>query len=167
MFKILTYPNKILDEKTEDFDFENPIVDPKELEREMLATMFANGGIGLAAPQVGINTRMFVMGHSLMPENSFGLFNPEIINSSNELREAEEGCLSFPGIFAKIRRPSWIEVKYKTSDGEEKINRFEGYDCVCFLHELDHLDGIVFKDRLSTLKWAMSVKKSKKVKRYA
>jgi peptide deformylase len=165
--KILTYPNPILDEKVPDFDFDNPVMDPKELERQMLATMFANNGIGLAAPQVGIKTRMFVMGHALMPENSFGIFNPEIINASSTLREVEEGCLSFPRIFAKIKRPSWIEVRYKTSDGEEKTNRFEGYDCVCFLHELDHLDGVVFKDRISSLKWALAVKKSKKVKNYA
>jgi peptide deformylase len=167
MLKILTYPNKILDEQVPEFDFDNPIMDPIELEKEMLATMFANNGIGLAAPQVGIRARVFVMGHALMPDNSFALFNPEIINSSSELREVDEGCLSFPNIFAKIKRPSWIEVKYKTSSGEEKINRFEGYDCVCFLHELDHLDGIVFKDRLSSLKWALAVKKSKKVKKYA
>jgi peptide deformylase len=167
MLKILTYPNKILDEQVPEFDFENPIMDPKELEKEMLAAMFASNGIGLAAPQVGIKTRVFVMGHALMPDNSFALFNPEVVNSSTELREVDEGCLSFPNIFAKIKRPSWIEVKYKTSNGEEQINRFEGYDCVCFLHELDHLDGIVFKDRLSSLKWALSVKKSKKVKKYA
>lgn len=167
MLEILKYPNKILDEQVPDFDFNNPIMDPKELEKEMLATMFANNGIGLAATQVGIKTRVFVMGHSLMPENSFAVFNPEIINASTNLREAEEGCLSFPNIYAKIKRPSWIEAKYKTSDGEEKINKFEGYDCICFLHELDHLDGIVFKDRLSSLKWALAVKKSKKVKNYA
>jgi len=167
MLNILKYPNPILDEKMPEFDFDNPIMEPEELEKEMLATMFANGGIGLAAPQVGIKTRVFVMGHALMPENSFALFNPVIINSSKDLREIEEGCLSFPNIFAKIKRPSWVEVKYETSGREEKIDRFQGYDCVCFLHELDHLDGIVFKDRLSSLKWALSVKKSKKVKNYA
>lgn len=167
MLKILTYPNTMLDEQVPEFDFENPVMDPKELEREMLATMFAHGGIGLAAPQVGIKARVFVMGHALMPDNSFALFNPEIVNSSNDLREIEEGCLSFPSVFAKIKRPSWVEAKYKNSGGEEVLNRFEGYDCVCFLHELDHLDGVVFKDRLSTLKWALAVKKSKKVKKYA
>jgi peptide deformylase len=167
MLKILKYPNPLLDEKVPEFDFNNPIMDPKELEKEMLATMFANNGIGLAATQVGIRARVFVMGHSLMPENSFALFNPEVVNASSTLREAEEGCLSFPNIFAKIKRPSWVEVKYKNSDGEEQVNRFEGYDCVCFLHELDHLDGIVFKDRISSLKWALSIKKSKKVKTYA
>jgi peptide deformylase len=167
MLKIVTYPNPILEEKMPEFDFENPIMDPKELETEMLAVMFANNGIGLAAPQVGLRARVFTMGHSLMAEQSFAVFNPEIIDASTEVRDLEEGCLSFPSIFAKIKRPSWITVKYKNSSGEEVINRLEGYDCVCFLHELDHLEGIVFKDRLSQLKWSLAVKKSKKVKKYA
>ncbi len=164
---IVKYPNPILEEVMPEFDFENPILDPKELEKEMLATMFANNGMGLAAPQVGVRTRMFVMGHALMPESSFAAFNPEIIDASPNLRELEEACLSFPTIYAKVKRPAWIVAKYKNSNGEEQTSRFEGYDCVCFLHELDHLNGIVYKDRLSTLKWAMAVKKSKKVNRYA
>jgi peptide deformylase len=164
---IVKYPNPILDEVMPKFDFENPIITPKELEKDMLSTMFANNGMGLAAPQVGVRARMFVMGHALMPEKSFGVFNPEILDASSDLRELEEGCLSFPIIYAKVKRPSWIIAKYQNSDGEEQTNRFEGYDCVCFLHELDHLNGIVYKDRLSTLKWAMAVKKSKKVNRYA
>ena len=164
MTEIVLYPNTILAERMPEFDFNNPITDPKELEQTMLAVMFSRNGIGLAAPQIGVKTRAFVMGHNLMPDNSFALFNPEVVDASDQLRDAEEGCLSFPGIWAKIKRPSWIIVKYFDSNGEEKTNRLEGYDCVCFLHELDHLEGIVFKDRLSTLKWAMAVKKSKKVK---
>lgn len=167
MTEVVLYPNEILNERMPDFDFSNPIMDPKELERELLAVMFTSNGIGIAAPQIGIRTRVFAMGHSLMPDNSFALFNPEIIEASDQLREAEEGCLSFPGIWAKIKRPNWIVVKYFDSNGEEKTNRLEGYDCVCFLHEYDHLEGIVFKDRLSVLKWAMAVKKSKKVRKYA
>jgi peptide deformylase len=106
------------------------------------------------------------MGHSLMPEASLALFNPTVIDASNEFQDVEEGCLSFPNIFAKIKRPTWIVVKYNTSENEERTERMEGYNCKCFLHELDHLDGIVMKDRLSQLKWALAVKKSKKVKKY-
>ena len=164
---IVKYPNEILNEVMPLFDFDNPIMDPKELETEMLATQFANNGVGLAAPQVGLRTRVFTIGHALMSDQSFAVFNPEIIDASTELREVEEGCLSFPNIFAKIKRPNWIVVKYFDSDGVEQTNRLEGYDCVCFLHELDHLNGIVYKDRLSQLKWSLSVKKSKKVRNYA
>jgi peptide deformylase len=165
--KIIKYPNPILDEVMPDFDFENPIMDPKELEIDMLACMFANGGIGLAAPQVGIRARVFTIGHATMPENSFAVFNPVIVDASTELRDLEEGCLSFPNVYAKVKRPEWIVVKYYDKNGEEKTDKLEGYNCVCFLHEMDHLNGVVFKDRLSQLKWALAIKKSNKVKKYA
>lgn len=167
MTKIVTYPNPILEEQMPAFDFENPIMDPKELEIEMLSIMFSRDGIGLAAPQIGIRTRMFTMGHMSMPEHSIGVFNPEVIEASTEMLDVEEGCLSFPFVYVKIKRPSWIVVKYYTSSGEERTERLEGYNCKCFLHELDHLNGINFKDRVSTLKWALAIKKSKKVKKYA
>jgi peptide deformylase len=166
MEKLVFHPDPILEEQMPAFDFDNPIMDPKELEKELLAIMFANNGIGLASPQIGIRTRVFAMGHSLMPEASLAMFNPTVIDASNEFQDIEEGCLSFPSIFAKIKRPTWIVVKYNTSENEERTERMEGYNCKCFLHELDHLDGIVMKDRLSQLKWALAVKKSKKVKNY-
>ncbi len=166
MAKILLYPNPILDEKMPDFDFSNPIMDPVELEKLLLSTMFANNGIGLASPQIGIKTRVFSMGHSLMPENSLAMFNPIVLEARDEFQDVEEGCLSFPNIYAKIKRPKWILVKYQTSTGEEKTEKMEGYNCKCFLHELDHLDGIVMKDRLSQLKWSLAIKKSKKVGKY-
>lgn len=164
---VITHPNPILEEVMPEFDFANPIMDPKELEIDMLACMFAYGGIGLSAPQVGIRARVFTMGHAMMPESSSAFFNPEVIECSQDFRLLDEGCLSFPGVYAKVKRPSWIVVKYFDKNGEEKTEKLEGYDCVCFLHELDHLNGVVFKDRLSPLKWGLAVKKSKKVNRYA
>jgi peptide deformylase len=74
----------------------------------------------------------------------------------------EEGCLSFPGIFVNIKRPRAIKARWQNSKGEFVEGEFTGYDCKCFLHELDHLEGIVFQDRVSPLKWAMGVKKSKR-----
>lgn len=167
MLQIVKYPNPILDEQMPDFDFANPFMDPVKLEKQMLEAMYTSDGIGLAAPQVGLKTRVFVMGHKDMPENSMAFFNPEVVDASSDLLDIEEGCLSFPLVFVKIKRPSWIVGKYYTSSGEERTERFEGYNCKCFLHELDHLNGINFKDRLSPLKWALAIKKSKKVKRYA
>ena len=76
----------------------------------------------------------------------------------------EEGCLSFPGVYVKIKRPKAVQVKYQNSKGEEEIATFENYECRCFLHEFDHLEGITFRDRTSTLKWALAVKKSTKRK---
>jgi peptide deformylase len=74
----------------------------------------------------------------------------------------EEGCLSFPGVYVNIKRPKAIKARWQNSSGETMEGEFTGYECKCFLHELDHLEGIVFQDRVSTLKWALGVKKSKR-----
>jgi peptide deformylase len=165
MLEIVKYPNPILSERMPEFNFEDPIMDPKELERQMLAAMFANGGIGLSANQVGIRTRVFVMGDKSNFLNAKAFFNPIVIANTEKVLALEEGCLSFPGIYANIKRPSAIKVEYKTSDGTTEQAEFEGYDCKVFLHEFDHLEGITFQNRLSPLKWAMAVKKSQSKKR--
>lgn len=162
--KITTFPDPILRERMPEFDFENPIMDPKELEREMIATMFANDGMGLAANQVGIRTRMFVMGDKRNFLMAKAYFNPVIVANTTEIHDLEEGCLSFPGVYVNIKRPTGIQVEYQNADGETERAEFKGYDCKCFLHEYDHLEGITYQDRVSTLKWALAVKKSKKRK---
>ena len=164
MLKIITYPNSILTERMPEFDFTNPIMDPIELEKEMVAAMFANQGIGLSANQVGIRTRVFVMGHPGIPDQACAFFNPEIIANTDKLSDFEEGCLSFPNIYVKLKRPGAIQVKYRDSKGVEQFATFKGIECRCFLHEFDHLEGITFNDRASTLKWALAVKKSQKRK---
>lgn len=164
MLKIVTNPNSILKEKLKDFNFENPEVDPIDLEKQMIETMFAHNGIGLSANQVGINARVFVMGHKNYAENAKAYFNPVVVANTQQLIEDEEGCLSFPGIYVKIKRPSAIKVQYQNSKGEVEETEFHGYECRCFLHEYDHLEGITFKDRTSQLKWALAVKKSQKRK---
>jgi peptide deformylase len=161
---ILKFPNPILRERMPDFDFENPVVDPKELERDMLAMMFANNAIGLSANQVGVRARVFVMGDKENFLMAKAYFNQIIVANTNDVTEMEEGCLSFPGVYVKIKRPAAIKVQYQTSTGETELAEFEGYDCKCFLHEFDHLEGITFQDRTSTLKWALAVKKSIKRK---
>lgn len=160
--KILTFPNQILREQMPAFDFQNPSVDPVQLEQSLLNLMYQHDGIGLSANQAGIRARVFVMGHRDNPEAGMAFFNPEVIECTNETEDLEEGCLSFPGIFVKIKRPTAIKARWQNSKGESVEATFEGYECKCFLHELDHLEGIVFKDRVSSLKWAMSSKKSKR-----
>jgi peptide deformylase len=146
------------------FDFENPIMDPVELEKSMIELMFLHDGIGLAANQAGVETRVFVMGHKDNPETAQAFFNPEVIANTSDSVELEEGCLSFPGIYVNIKRPTAIKARWQNSQGEFEEGEFDGYNCKCFLHELDHLEGIVFQDRVSTLKWAMAIKKTKKRK---
>jgi peptide deformylase len=158
---LVKFPNPILREKIEDFDFSNPGHDPVQLEKDMIEFMFSYDGIGLAAPQVGIKARMFVMGHREYPDAAQAFFNPLVIANVNELEDIEEGCLSFPGIYVKIKRPKKIRVRWQNSKGEWQEDEFDGYNCKCFLHELDHLEGIVFQDRVSPLKWALAAKKTK------
>lgn len=162
--QILKFPHDILRESIPLFDFNNTDIDPIELEQNMIATMFANGGIGLAANQVGVRARMFVMGSKEMPESAQAFFNPEVVANVTDMEDLEEGCLSFPGTFVKIKRPKKILARWQNSKGQVQESEFEGYDCKCFLHELDHLEGIVFKDRVTPLKWALAVKKTKKGK---
>lgn len=162
MLTIIKFPDLILREQMPKFDFNNPIMDPAQLEKEMINTMLTNKGIGLSANQVGIRTRVFVMGYSGNPEAAQAFFNPEVVATVDNLQDLEEGCLSFPGIFVKIKRPKKILARWQNTKGDYEEDEFDGYNCKCYLHELDHLEGIVFRDRVSDLKWALAVKKGKK-----
>lgn len=164
MLTIVKHPNPILEERMPEFDFGNPITDPVQLEKDMIETMLASGGIGLAANQVGVQTRMFVMGHPKFKEHAQAFFNPIILGVTDDIIEDEEGCLSFPQVYAKIKRPRGVLVRFQNSKGETQEAEFFGTECRCFLHEFDHLEGITYKDRLSQLKWALAVKKSTKRK---
>ena len=162
---IIKFPNPILREQMPTFDFDNPLMDPKVLEKEMLEFMYARDGIGLAANQVGIKARVFVMGHKDNPESGMAFFNPIVVANTEKIEDMEEGCLSFPGVYVKIKRPSAITARWQNSSGEWEEGEFDGYNCKCFLHEFDHLEGITYQDRVSTLKWALAAKKANKGKR--
>jgi len=162
--KIVKFPNAMLRKSMPAFDFNNPVMDPVELETDMIEAMLALDGIGLAANQVGIETRVFVMGHRDNPDAAQAFFNPVVTDNTEDIADMEEGCLSFPGIYVKVKRPTKIKARWQNSRGEFEEGEFDGYNCKCFLHEYDHLEGIVFQDRVSTLKWAMAVKKTNKRK---
>jgi peptide deformylase len=162
--KIIKFPDDILRERMPEFDFSNPVVDPITLEKEMIETMFANNGMGLSANQVGIRARVFVIGHKASPETAQAFFNPEIVATVDKIEDLEEGCLSFPNVYVNIKRPTKILARWQNAHGGWQESEFQDYDCKCFLHELDHLEGIVFRDRVSQLKWVLAVKKSNKRK---
>lgn len=162
--QIVKYPNPILFQRIEHFDFSNPKYDPIQLEKDMIDIMFKENGIGLAANQIGISARVFVMGHKDYPDNAQAFFNPMVVAHLDDVENLEEGCLSFPGIYVNIKRPKKIKARWQNSKGEWQEDIFDGYNCKCFLHELDHLEGITFKDRISNIKWALAVKKSKRKK---
>lgn len=162
MFTIKKFPDSTLRQQIKEFDFSNTTIDTVQLEKDMLEFMYSNNAIGLAANQIGLDIRVFVMGHKDNPDKGKAFFNPVVVKCTESIAEMEEGCLSFPSIYVKVKRPTAIIAKWQNSKGEWEEGEFRGYDCKCFLHELDHLEGIVFKDRVSNLKWNLANKKRKK-----
>ena len=165
--QILTEPNKILRQKSavvEKVDGEL-----QKLMDDMLETMYAAPGIGLAAIQVGVPKRVIVMDLSRQeePKNPMFFINPEISNKSKNNSIYEEGCLSVPGQFAEINRPNSCLVKYLDYYGQPKEINATGLLATCIQHEVDHLEGILFIDYLSKLKKSMIVKKLSKQKKQA
>ena len=140
--------------------------DACELENAMCNFMIASNGLGLAANQIGITKRVFVMGSNNIPgfPAPFAVFNPRIIESSKEEVLDQEGCLSYPGLFLTVKRPQWIVAEYQNSQGDIIEAKFEGYLAKCFQHELDHLDGVCFVDKVSQMKLNLAMKKLRKIK---
>ena len=159
---IRKYPDPVLSQPGEpvtEFD-----TDLRKLVADMFETTYANQGIGLAAPQVGVSKRLTVIDLSMgkNPEDKLVLINPEIISSEGKLYE-EEGCLSFPEIREKIVRSAKVRIraqdehgKWFEMDGEELLSR-------CFQHEIDHLNGVLFIFRMSALKRNLNLRKIKKM----
>tara|TARA_B100000287_G_scaffold349655_1_gene338271 strand:+ start:56 stop:580 length:525 start_codon:yes stop_codon:yes gene_type:complete len=163
--QILTEPNEILRKKSLPVDSVDK--DLQILMDDMLETMYAAPGIGLAAIQVGIPKRVIVLDIEQKEGNKKPLFfvNPEIIQKSKNLSTYEEGCLSVPGQFAEIDRPDKCHIKYLDYYGEKKEINAEGMLATCIQHEMDHLEGILFIDYLSKLKKTMIIKKLSKQKK--
>lgn len=141
---LVKYPDPILTTPCEDFNFQNPPGDPNELALALMQIMNEYNAVGLAANQVGVPYRVFVMrGY---PEN-YVCFNPKIVYYSESKDLAEEACLSFPGVTAKIKRSKDIKVRFQTPSGETSTMNFSGLTARVFQHELDHIDGVLFFNR--------------------
>ncbi len=140
----------------------------REAARDMLDTMYDAPGVGLAAPQVGLLKRLFVMDCVKDPDEPprpMVLMNPEIVWSSDDRRVYEEGCLSIPEHYAEIERPAAVTVRWLGLDGAGHEETFEGLWATCAQHEMDHLDGRLFIDYLSPLKRQLITRKMEKLKR--
>jgi len=144
VLEIKKYPDPILRKKSEEV---KEVTEPvKKLGQEMIQTMMEKDGLGLAAPQVGKLKRIIVV----QTVNGPGVFiNPELIKKSRETEIKEEGCLSFPKLFLKIKRARETEIEALNSQGEKIKVKTEGLPARVFQHEIEHLDGILFIDRLS------------------
>ena len=161
---ILTEPNKVLRQISKPVEIvtktEQRIMD------DMLDTMYAANGIGLAAIQIGIPKRIIVMdlGKDTKKKEPRFFVNPVIKNINSLKASYEEGCLSVPNQFAEINRPSKCDVEYLDYNGDKKFLHADGLLATCIQHEMDHLEGILFIDYLSKLKRSMIIKKLSKQK---
>ena len=140
----------------------------RALADEMLSTMYAAPGIGLAAPQVGVRTRLIVLdcekGDDATPR-PMAMFNPEIVSASDETSTYEEGCLSIPDHFADVTRPAEIVVRWTDRDGRLREEGMDGLWSTCVQHEIDHLEGRLLIDYLTPLKRQLITRKMLKLKR--
>ncbi len=160
--KVLLYPNPLLLKRSAKINiFDENLVN---LSRDLIDTMYDADGVGLAAPQIGINKRIFVMDCSGKNEEKDCrvVINPEIRHASEELGSYKEGCLSIPGITEEISRPKVIEVLYQDINGVLQRNTYDDLWSICFQHELDHLDGKLFIEHLRPMKKILVKNKMKK-----
>ncbi len=140
--------------------------DAELLEKSMCEFMIQEGGIGLAANQIGLPKRVFVIGSNRIEgfPTPFALFNPEILEISQEQILDKEGCLSYPGLWLSVKRPAVVKVRYQNSKGDFIEAAMSGLIARCFQHELDHLNGICFVDKVSQMKLQLAMKKLRKNK---
>ena len=161
--KIITEPNKLLREIS--LPVENVGKKEQQLMDDMLDTMYAANGIGLAAIQIGVPKNVVVIDLNKDKKKIQMFFvNPKITSKSKSLTKYEEGCLSIPNLFAEIERPSECEIQYLDYFGKEKTLKANGLLATCIQHEVDHLKGILFIDYLSKLKKDIILKKLSKQK---
>ena len=164
--EIRIYPDEVLKQKAERVEEFNSEL--KELVEDMFETMYKRGGVGLAANQVGVLKRVFILdlnsGKERQGEEKLVFVNPEIVHSEGEVVH-EEGCLSLPGLWKKVKRAKRVVVRAQDLEGKEFEIEAEGLLSRAIQHEIDHLDGICFVDRLSPLQRRLALEKYKKLKK--
>lgn len=158
--KVLHYPNETLLKRAKEVEvIDNNI---RNLISSMITVMLNEKGIGLAANQVGVLKRICII--KTKDERILGMINPEIVEKE-ALAYGKEGCLSFPGIGIDVERNQRVKVNWLNESGEKMEEIFEEMDAICIQHEIDHLDGIVFVDKLKPVKKQMVLSKYKKLKK--
>jgi peptide deformylase len=163
--KILIEPDPFLRQKSKKVEKVDDEI--RKLMEDMLETMYAAPGIGLAAIQIGVPKRIIVIDLARDDEKKQPMYfiNPEIVSSSDNDATYEEGCLSVPNQYAEINRPDKCHVKFVDYYGKEQFLKTEGLLATCIQHEMDHLEGILFIDYLSKLKKSIIIKKLSKQKK--
>lgn len=169
VLKLYEYPDAVLKQKSQ--RVEKVDAEVQKILDDMLETMYASAGVGLAAPQVGLLKRIVVIdveqeedGDDYKAGHPLFLINPEIVWRSEDKVCGEEGCLSVPKQRAEVERNAKVRVKYTDYNGQEQEIEGDGLLAVCLQHEIDHLDGILYIDRISRLKRQMLLKKLNKLR---
>jgi len=147
--------------KLERFDFNNPPTNPHELANDLIETMVHNKGLGLSANQCGLPYRVFV----LWSNPTKVMFNPVIADVSTEEVTLEEGCLTYPNLFVKIKRPKLVRVRYMDSYGDAHTDKFTGISARCVLHEVEHMNGEVYLSKANKFHYDQAMRQRKKYKR--
>lgn len=157
ILQLVSSDSAVLRQKAETFNFAKPQTDAIQLAKDLYETMVTYKGLGLAAPQVGLPYRVF----ALYAVPGIVCFNPRIVDQSEEVIEMEEGCLSFPNLILKIKRPRRIKVRYLEPNANVVTKVFDGMAARCFQHELDHLDGNLFMSRANKFHLERALRKKK------
>jgi peptide deformylase len=162
---IVLAPDPVLKAKAKPIDQVDDSI--RQLMDDMLETMYAAPGIGLAANQIGVLKRVLVLdvARDGEPPQPIGMANPEIVWQSDEMSTYNEGCLSLPDHYADITRPAEVKVRYLDREGKSREMAADGLLATCVQHEIDHLNGVLFVDHLSALKRNMILKKLVKLKK--
>lgn len=163
IYELKKYGDPILREKSTEVE----VIDEKiqEILNNMVETMYETKGVGLAAPQVGFNKRMFVTDWSGEGEALRKVINPIITPLTEELIDWEEGCLSVPGIYKKVERPKKVRIEYLNEKGEKVVEELEGFPAIVVQHEFDHLEAVLFIDKISPMAKRMISKKLQALKK--
>lgn len=159
IYSLVPETDPILKEVMPEWDFKNPPEDAVKLASNLVDTCIYHRGYGLSANQCGLRYRVFVMGAG---NEYVAFFNPKLLSTEGE-KHMTEGCLSFPFLGLSITRPEVVKVEYQTYTGEVKVATFGGISARCFLHELDHMNGIVYTTKVKPLALQMGIQKRKKL----
>jgi peptide deformylase len=158
--KLVDPSDPILRQKCQPYDFNTTLIDINDLAQSMVRLIHNHGALGVAANQVGYGLRIFAL--RAYPQN-FLCINPRIVWTSEKQVTLEEGCLTYPNLIVKVKRPEYIRARFFLPNGEVKTEKFIGMTARCFQHELDHLDGIVFYEKANRYHRDQAFKRRKQV----
>jgi len=163
ILKLVPPNDPILKKPTEKWNFENPPFDLPEFVENLCDTMVHERGVGLSANQVGVPYSIFVIGHPDNPDEIICVVNPKIVDYSNDIVLGEEGCLTWEGLFGKVKRSGTVRVRFANPMGDVNTVSLQGFTARAFQHEYDHLQGITFLDRMSKYHQDQAKRQQKKL----